>query len=67
MGAKTMIYQDWVPSFNPLKSYGILVLTWIILRFVFLELIEMAQLIAGTIGRVLLAYQESAKTLHPRF
>jgi hypothetical protein len=67
VGAKMVIYQGWVPSFNPLKPYGILVPTWIILRFVLLEFIEMVQLIAGIVGRVLLADQASSKTPHLRF
>jgi hypothetical protein len=65
--AQIVIYQEWVPSFNPFKPYRILIPTWITLWLLPLEFTKLASQNAGSVGRMLLRDVESLKTPTPRF
>jgi hypothetical protein len=63
----TIIYEEWVRFFNPFKPYRILIPTWITLRLIPLELLDMAPQIAGVVRKVLICDNTSAKSSSPRF
>jgi hypothetical protein len=62
-----VFYQEWVPSFNPLKPHRLLIPFWISLQFLPQDFTEMAYQVASRVDRVLVNDTNTDKKAAPRF